>query len=416
MTDSAIIPSKNPHPIVFMFLQIPYGAMTGYLVVTLGYLLSNAGISPAIIAGLIALQLMPQVIKFLWSPLVDVTLSVKAWHVIATAACAACVLAFSFIPIRSSSLPIFSVVIVVSSFACSFVGIATNSLSAHSTTGNLKGRVSGFLQAGNLGGQGVGGGLGLYLATHYSNLLAGILLAAGFMACSLFLIFVDEPVDVIKVKGIARSMGNLLKDVWFTVKKRAGIIALILCLMPIGTCAAGNLFSAIAKEWHTSAKTVEWITGLAGGGITAVGCLAGGLICDLMDRRIAYVLFGILQAICAIGMAFFPHTELMYIIWTSLYTFVSGLCYSAFNAFVLEVIGKGAAGTKFELYASVSNAPIYMMTAIAGLAYAKWGANGMFNTEAVCCVIGIVLYLIVKVIIEGNTTKTAKGLELGTEL
>lgn len=400
---------KTAHPIVFMFLLIPYGAMTGYLVVTLGYLLSHAGISPGIIAGLIAIQLLPQVFKFLWSPLVDVTFTVKSWHIIANAACAACVLAFSFIPIKAANLPLFSIVIVVSSFACSFVGIATNSLSAHNTPGALKGRVSGYLQAGNLGGQGVGGGIGLLLAEHMTNWMAGGILAIGFMLCSLGLYFVNEPVDVIKVKSLAKSMGNLVMDVWSTIKKRAGTIALVLCLMPIGTCAAGNLFSSVAKDWHASLDVVAIITGVVGGLITAVGSLVGGWLLDLMDRKTNYVLVGLLQAAIAVGMAFLPHTPMMYIILTSLYTFVSGLCYAAFNAFTLEVIGKGAAATKFELYASVSNAPIYMMTAIAGWAYTKWDANGMLNTEAVCCVIGVVLYYIIKALIPAKNAIAADG-------
>ena len=416
MTGSATSTHKTPHPIVFMFLLVPYGAMNGYLIVTLGYLLSNAGISAGIIAGLIALQVLPQVFKFLWSPLVDVTLKVKTWHLISNAACAACVLAFSFIPIKSDYLPLFSIVVVVSSFACSFVGISTNSLSAHSTTGKLKGRVAGYLQAGNLGGQGVGGGLGLLLAQHLNNWLAGSILAIGFMACSIFLIFVDEPIDVIKVKSMAKSMNNLLKDVWVTIKKKAGIIALVLSLMPIGTCAAGNLFSAIAKEWHASADVVALITGVAGGLITAVGCLAGGWMGDMMDRKVSYVIVGILQAVTAIGMAVCPHTNIMYIIWTSLYTFSSGLCYATFNAYVLEVIGRGAAGTKYELFASVSNAPIYMMTAVAGWAYTKWGANGMFNTEAVCCVLGTAVYFIVKALIEIKKTKPVGESDLVPEL
>jgi MFS family permease len=392
---------KHAHPIVFMFLQIPYGAMTGYLVVTLGYLLSHAGVSTPVIGGLIGLQLLPQTIKFLWSPLVDITLSVKAWHIIATAACAACVIAMSAIPIKAASLPLFSIFIVVASVACSFVGIATNSLSAHNTPGDLKGRVSGYIQAGNLGGQGVGGGAGLWLAQRMINWEAGTVLGIAFMLCSVFLIFVKEPVDVVKVKSLIKSVRNLLTDVWQTIKKQAGIIALVLCLMPIGTCAASNLFSAIAKEWNASADTVALITGLIGGGITAIGCLLGGWLCDLMDRKLNYLLVGLLQAITAVGMAFLPHTPLMYIVWTSLYTFVSGLCYAAFNAFTLEVIGKGAAGTKFELFASISNIPIYFMTSwVATWAYTKWGANGMLNTEAVCCVIGIVVYLAVKALIQ----------------
>jgi PAT family beta-lactamase induction signal transducer AmpG len=128
--------------------------------------------------------------------------------------------------------------------------------------------------------------------------------------------------------------------------------------------------------------------------------LAAG--CDIINRQRAYVYMGLLQAVCCVAMAFLPHTRLMYITWTLLYAVTSGLAYAAFNAFTLEAIGKGAAATKFELYAGVSNTPIMIMTWIAGIAYAKWGAKGMLNTEAVCAAGGAILFIAVAMMIKGK--------------
>ena len=117
-------------------------------------------------------------------------------------------------------------------------------------------------------------------------------------------------------------------------------------------------------------------------------------MCDRMDRKIAYVLFGLLQALCAVGMAYSPHTEIMYISWTSLYSLTLGLSYAGFSAFVFEAIGKGAAATKFTVYASLSNAPIYYMTIINGWAHTHYGPTGMLNTEAAFGVLGIILFFL----------------------
>jgi MFS transporter, PAT family, beta-lactamase induction signal transducer AmpG len=130
--------------------------------------------------------------------------------------------------------------------------------------------------------------------------------------------------------------------------------------------------------------------------ITVAGCLLGGWICDIINRQLAYVLFGLAQAICAIGMAFCPHTELMYIIWTSLYSFANGLAYAGFSAFVLEAIGKGAAATKYNIYGGLSNTPIYVMTLIDGWAHTRWGATGMLNTEAAVAAVGVVIFFVFK--------------------
>jgi hypothetical protein len=112
-----------------------------------------------------------------------------------------------------------------------------------------------------------------------------------------------------------------------------------------------------------------------------------------MDRQIAYTIFGLLLAVCTVLMAFAPHTELMYIIWTSLYAFITGLSYAGFTAFVFEAIGKGAAATKFTVYASLSNAPIYYMTLVDGWAHTHYGPSGMLNIEAAFGVLGVVIFL-----------------------
>jgi MFS family permease len=128
--------------------------------------------------------------------------------------------------------------------------------------------------------------------------------------------------------------------------------------------------------------------------ITSAGCLIGGWMCDRMDRKSAYIIFGFTQVICAVAMAYAPHTEMMYIIWTSVYAFGVGLSYAGFSAFVFEAIGKGAAATKFTVYASLSNAPIYYMTLIDGWAHTHYGPAGMLNTEAAFGVLGIVLFIL----------------------
>jgi PAT family beta-lactamase induction signal transducer AmpG len=392
---------KAPHPIAFLILVLPFGIMSGYLTVTLAYLFSKAGISIEKIAILVAISYIPQFLKFIWAPLVDVTLSVKKWYVLSTVVSAACLLATGIVPVKASSLPLLTIIIVASNFAVSFVAMAGNSLAAHDTPENMKGRVSGYMQAGNMGGSGVGGGAGLWLAQRMPAVwMAGGVLALTCIACCAALFFVNEPISTVRVKGIGKTINNVLQDVWLTIKAKLGILAFILCLMPIGTCAAMNLFSAVAKDWKTSADVVALVTGVVGGLITGVGSLIGGWVCDKMDRKLAYLLIGLLQAASAVGMAFFPHTQLMYIIWTLIYSVTAGLAYAAYNAFTLEAIGKGAAATKFELYASISNLPIYLMTMVAGAAYARWGANGMLNTEAVCACVAVVLFIAIKALID----------------
>jgi len=138
---------------------------------------------------------------------------------------------------------------------------------------------------------------------------------------------------------------------------------------------------------------VALIIGAGGGILSAIGSLSGGWICDKMDRKKAYILFGLLQAMFAVGMAFSPQTEQMFILWTSLYAFSSGLAYAGFSAFVLEAIGKGAAATKYNVFASLSNAPIYYMIYVDQWSHARWGAFGMLTAESIMALLGIVIFI-----------------------
>ena len=172
-----------------------------------------------------------------------------------------------------------------------------------------------------------------------------------------------------------------------------GFLALVLCFLPIGSGAASGLWSAVAGGWRASANTVALVTGVVGGLVAAAGCLAGGWVCDRMDRKTAYAAFGVLQAACAVFMALAPKTESMYVVFTTLYAFITGLTYAGFTAFVLEAMGLGAAATKYNVFASLSNTPIYYMTMVDGWAHTRWGPRGMLITEAACCLLGLALFV-----------------------
>ena len=387
--------NKPAHPLVFFFLILPFGVTGGYVTVTFAYLFSKAGISVETIAALVAASLLPQVIKFLWAPLVDATLSLKKWYILSGIITAARILATGLLPIKASSLPLLTIIVIVFNVSVSFLGIAVNGMAAHDSPDEMKGRVSGYLQAGNLGGSGLGGGAGLWLAEQLSNAwMPAAILALACALCGLGLFYIKEHPSTVQAESVTKTLGNLFKDIWLTLKTRLGVLAMILCFLPLGTGAASNLWAAVAGNWHASANIVASVTGIASAIITAAGCLLGGWICDRGNRQIAYVVFGLMQAVCAVAMAYAPHTEMMYIVWTSLYAFSLGLAYAGFSAFVFEAIGRGAAATKFTVYASLSNAPIYYMTIVDGWAFSRYGPRGMLNMEAAFAMLGIILFLI----------------------
>lgn len=400
---------RHVHPWAFMVLIAPFGVMSGYTSVAIGYYLKQAGVSVAQVASIVALGLLPHTVKLLWAPLVDATLSQKRWYMIGGITSAVGLALMGAMPATKSGLAILGVVVFLASAATSFIGMATESLMAWSTPEELKGRAGGWFQAGNLGGNGVGGGIGLWLTQHLSAAwMASTIVGVLCMLCCLALLMVPTPGRSHGRAGFGASLLVALKDLWSVVKEKSGLLALILCFLPIGAGAASGLWSAVADEWHASANTVALVTGILNGVVSAVGCVVGGWICDRMDRKMSYIAYGVLQAAGAVLMAVCPRTEANFIFWTLFYAFVTGLTYAGFTAVVLEAIGKGAAATKYSVYASLSNVPIAYMTTLDGWAHDHWNSSSMLFTESAIGVGTAILFaLLAAVMTRGRWTTRA---------
>jgi MFS family permease len=377
-----------------MILIVPFGTVSGYVTVAVAYLLVHAGVSVGQTAALVALSYVPHTWKFLWAPIADTTLTRKRWYVIAAVVSAVGLAAIGAIPATTTGLALLSVVVVVANVGVTFLGMSVESLMAYGTPPEFKGRAGGWFQAGNLGGSGIGGGAGLWLAQNLpAPWMAGAIIGACCLLCALPLFLIAEPAAAHRFDGIGRSLVEVGRDLWSVARGRIGMLALILCFLPIGSGAASNLWSAVADDWRASADAVALVNGVLGGIVSAIGCLAGGWLCDRMNRKGAYALYGVLQGVCAVAMALSPRTEAMYVVYVLAYAFVTGLTYAGFSAFVLEAMGTGAAATKYNVFASLSNIPIYYVTRLDGWAHTRWGPGGMLNCDAAAGLVGLLLFV-----------------------
>jgi MFS transporter, PAT family, beta-lactamase induction signal transducer AmpG len=404
-------------PYHWFSLNAPFGATGGFVAVMLGFLGNRAGMSDATVAGLAALNLFPHAWKFFWAPIADVTLSRKKWYLLSNAVSCTALVAMAFIPFTKENLGVYQVLIVVNSLAITFLGMAVEGLLAHNTPEHERGRAAGWFQAGNLGGSGLGGGGALIVAENTSTTAAFLVLAGALASCSFTLFLIpDAPSEKLQVasksfadwvRAMAASIKHVFKDLYKTLASRRGIIALVICFIPLCAGAAVNLFGAIAGRWQTSAETVAIVTGVLGGVVAAAGCLFGGWFSDQMSRRVAYVLSGVLLAGVALAMAFCPRNVYTYVGFTLAYQFVSGMCYGTFTAFVLEVIGLGAIATKYNALASLSNIPITYMTVILGGVSTDHGPRAMLLADAGSAMIGLGVLFVAILIVRPHLSKPA---------
>ena len=230
--------------------------------------------------------------------------------------------------------------------------LPVNGIMAKCIEESNKGKASGWYQAGSLAGVGLGGGAGLWLATHYTVVIAGIVLCTASAVFAL----------------------------------------VILLMMPIGTGAAANIWSAIGKDWNTNADTVALITGVVSGLVSAVGCIAGVFIIDRWGNWVAYLGSGILCALVTFIMAILPMQPAVYIGGVLTYTFGIGLINAAFTSVILFAIGKKHVATKYSLIASLGNLPVVYMTAFDGWAHDKFNSKYMLMAEAIAGVLCVIIF------------------------
>jgi hypothetical protein len=387
---------RQLHPVVWLILYLPFGALGGFITVALTFLATQHGLSITEGALIIASQMLVNWLKWIWAPIVDITLTPKRWYVISTALSAVGVFAMSAVPLAKETLGLLLLIIALANVINTVVGMSVEAMIASTTTPEQVGKVSAWFQAGNLGGTGLGGALGLLLIQKLPHAwMSGAIMGGLFMLCCLALLPLPHVASHASDLRPVQAVKKVTTSLWSMLKTREGFLTGFLCMMPVATGAAqGTLTqSAVAAHWGAGADQVELVQGLLAGLITAIGCFMGGWVCDRLKPTIAYSLFGVMLAGAAIAMAVCPATVQMYVIWNMIYALGVGLSYSAFTAMVLGVLGGGAAATGYNVFASLSNFPLWWLGLLLGWMADHRGPGAMLATEAALGILGVALFL-----------------------
>jgi hypothetical protein len=217
-----------------------------------------------------------------------------------------------------------------------------------------------------------------------------------FMLCCGALFFTPEVPSHHSGGGALRAVKGVVGDLRNMMKTKGGLLAAIVVFLPLGTgTAQGVLTQAkVAAFWGAGEHEVETVQGLLSGLVTAIGCFAGGWLCHRLRPQTAYASVGLVLALTAVAIAGSPPTVTMYVAWNLIYAFGVGLAYAAFTAVCLDAMGSGSGATKYNVYASLSNFPIWWLGLVLGAAADKWGARTMLVTEAGFAVVGVAMFYI----------------------
>ena len=87
-------------PFVFFFLVLPYGISSGFVSITLPFVLTRAGFSVAIAASIVAIGISANLWRFLWGPIADLTLTARRWYLIGFSAAALTLFLLGLFPLN----------------------------------------------------------------------------------------------------------------------------------------------------------------------------------------------------------------------------------------------------------------------------------------------------------------------------
>lgn len=408
VADGFVPRGLSPH--WYLFLYLPSGLAGGFITVTLGYLLAHRGVSVAAIAGLVALYGLPTTWKFAMGPVLDTSLTPPKWYLINVVVAVAAMISLAFAPLSSASMPLLAGLALAMGVAINAVGSSATAAMALTTPNERRGAVAGWLQCGQLGGAGLGGGLGLWLAEHAGGQVTAALTLAGLCAvCALPIFHLRVPPRLAGV-SVRHRLLDVLGALWTLARTRTGVLAILANVLPASLGATGQLLSTVAGDWHASADTVALVLGAVTGVATLPGCVVGGYLCDVFPRRTVYILSALACALGEGAMAFGPHTPLWFAVFAVLNAVLLGLSWAAVSAVCFEQLGARAAATVAAVLSSISNLPVVIMVAIVGGVEAKHGSSGMLLIEAGFGLASVVAYVSIASLWKAAPTIAARPL------
>jgi len=374
--------SGSPHASIFLLLNMPFGITGGYISVVVPYLVTRAGLPVLVAASIVAIGLAPKAGKLFWAPIADIGLTLKKWYVIGAATTSGMLLLQALIPFTRTTVPFLAAALFTAELGSSLLAPSLGGLMAEAVPDDLKGQAAGWYQLGGKVGNGVGGGIGLWLAVHARPAAPGLVLGLVCIGCIAGLRFLREPERHLSPSALDR-VKQIARELWQLLKSREGLVVAALAISPIGLSGVDNFWSGVAREWGVTAGTIVLVTGFGRAAIAGAGCLLAGWWADHGDRRVVYLATGAFVATTGIALALTPHVPGVFVVGTLTQKLFLGMSDAALSALILSVIGRSAAATKYTVLAAMGNIGDLYTTVASGWLHDRWSSSIMLIVESV---------------------------------
>jgi predicted MFS family arabinose efflux permease len=273
----------------------------GFFYYTLVGVLRSHGVPLAYI-GLLQFLALFQVVRFLWAPLVDRYSSsrwghYRAWLLVLHVLMVAAVIVLAPLDIIAD-LPLVLALVGVIAFLSATQDVAADATAVRLLAPAERGVGNGIQLAGSYGGFIIGGNAGLILYDRVGWTATLVVLALLTAAPLPLLLCYHEPAG-----AVARRPVSYRTPVGFF--RRPGAARWAFIVMPayyFGIASAYPLITPMLVDAGWELDRIGMVLIAGGGTVMVTGALIGGAILAILQRRRAWVLFGLAQVAAAVGL------------------------------------------------------------------------------------------------------------------
>jgi hypothetical protein len=385
--------TKQAPPFTFFFLHAATVWPIGVVTLALASSLVRAGVSVRHVATMVAATSLAFTFEFVWAPLVDSSLTRKAWYVLGATTMCACLLGMFVIRWEADAVPALTALAFASCAGAAIAAVAVKGIMAYDVNTERMGAATGFYTAGGTFGKTVAGAGTLLLLTHLPNktLAAGISVAIAVVAASAIVLAASRSAPPLR-DLVAKMVGSLL-ELWHFLRTRNGLLIALFCVLPFGAGTEAGLIGAISREWSVSQNQLALFS-LLGAGINIVGAILAGWLATKIGPWTTYTGLGLAMIVVMIVFAFAPRTTVVFLGVELLYRALATGCYAALLGIVMTTVGKGAASTKAAVMWSLTNFAFFYPTLIEGAVHDRIGTTAMLLTDALLAATGFAVLMV----------------------
>jgi MFS family permease len=359
-----LLSTRRGRRILFTSLYLSEGAPIGFIWWALPTKLRGAGVEVDEITAITSLLVLPWMLKFLWSPLVD-AVRTRRWTLRSWILSAQLLMGVSLLPLLAwdtgSTFSWVAILLLVHAFLASTQDAAIDALAIATVPGEELGSLNGWMQAGMLAGRSALGGGALVLEGEIGTRAVILVLIGVIWSSSLLLLVSREtgpgPAVAAPITDRLARLGVHLRS---ALHSRVTLLGLLFALLGgAGFESVGSVAGPFLIDRGCDAGVVGRFFALNSVVGMLAGAIAGGYVADRVGKRTAVSLSLAALVAAILGLSAYdamagPGGNSLIPAMTLVYVCI-GLFTASSYALFMEITDPSIGATQFSAFMGATN-------------------------------------------------------------